>query len=838
EETAWARCQYGVNAPQCTILQAACATVAAPDAYEPVSIGEGDDVMTYIGAMNGYANPTNEMLKEAEKILGKDRLVATIISVGSGKLDLIHQQGSVNDILKRALLDTERRSDKSTNCCIFRRGNYQPEDGWSGQLTSNSILDSISKVEIKYRQRPGVVTFFVGRQDIIDRLYETHIRNAVPEGDYPTISVLTGLGGSGKTQIALRFAKQFEAISKDQLKEDYQAIIRSRGIAHRTSTWEHALQWLAYTGEPWLIIVDNADDPNLDLHPFMPKCPRNHIIITTRNVNKGLMARTHTYHVQELAADDSVKLLLGVSGYDLNEVNDGYAKAIVSALGHLPLAIAQAAGYIYKHKCLSSYLKLFEESKEKLLAQKVMELPHGYNLSVATTLEMSFDRLPLRSRQALCILSYLHNTSIPHKIIEIASQNKFFYASGKASDADTEKLAETKAESEALCKIFCPAEKWSEVEFYEIIEPCLQYSLLLPTTSVDDQKFYSMHILVQSWLQMQSTPNAQHSSRLLAKRMLLAVVQEGEHYQYLKLHQILLPHLRTFAGQSLGVATDDALMYQVLSDCRDDSTALVHIASYMDLVNSTLEPDAPERLKALRDLTYARVMTGRLHEAVIAGEEAVRLCMESLGRDAPWTLQSKLNLASAYRSVGQYEDARKIDEEVLEDSKKLLGTEHPDTLTAMGSLSEDYTYLGEYKKALQLDEETLELHKRLLGPEHPDTLGSMHKLAVDYGDLTEYKKSQELNEETLALMKKVLGTEHPSTLTSMDNLALAYSNLKEHEKARELNEETLALHMKVLGPEHPSTLICMSNLAFCYNSLEEYRKAQELNEETLALHVK
>jgi hypothetical protein len=65
-------------------------------------------------------------------------------------------------------------------------------------------------VEIKYKQRPAVVPFFIGRQDILDHLHQTHISNPEREAEYPIISVLIGLGGSGKTQIALQFAKQFE----------------------------------------------------------------------------------------------------------------------------------------------------------------------------------------------------------------------------------------------------------------------------------------------------------------------------------------------------------------------------------------------------------------------------------------------------------------------------------------------------------------------------------------------------------------------------------------------------------------------------------------------------
>jgi tetraacyldisaccharide-1-P 4'-kinase len=72
--------------------------------------------------------------------------------------------------------------------------------------------DSVTIVEITYKQRPAVVPFFVGRQDILDHLHGNHIHEANSEVEYPIISVLIGLGGSGKTQIALQFAKQFEGM--------------------------------------------------------------------------------------------------------------------------------------------------------------------------------------------------------------------------------------------------------------------------------------------------------------------------------------------------------------------------------------------------------------------------------------------------------------------------------------------------------------------------------------------------------------------------------------------------------------------------------------------------
>jgi tetratricopeptide (TPR) repeat protein len=619
-----------------------------------------------------------------------------------------------------------------------------------------------------------------------------------------------------------------DASSDDRIKEDYQSIIRSRGIAYRSSTYQGALQWFASTDTPWLIIADNVDDPGMDLQAFVPRSSHGHFIITSRNRNQALMARKNAHHIDALAIDDSVKLLLNVSGYEPIDINVEYATNIVNKLGCLPLAVVQAAAYIYKLKCLPTYLDIYNENREKLLVQRAKELPHGYDLSVATTLEISFYKLPIRSQQALCILSFLQTTSIAHEIIETAARNRFFYASGRASEADKSRESDIRKESGFLCKIFCHGGQWSELEFNEIIEPCFQYSLLQCTTPINGQKFYSMHILTQTWLQMQPNFTGQPSPKLLAKRMLLAVVREGSLYEHISLHMVLLPHLRTFAGQPFGVATDDALLYRVLTDYKDDWTAMIHMESYMSLINSALESNSLERLKGIRDLMWSLVQTGRGHEAVNTGKESMEIFIQSLGREDPITLSFMSNLARAHSSLGEFENARDMDQQTLALRKKVLGPEHPHTLVSMNNLSHDYRRLGVRKKARELDEQTLALRRRVLGREHPDTLISMNNLSYDYGGLGEYEKARELDEQTLALRRRVLGPEHPATLNSMSNLAYSFTMLGEHEKSRELCEQILALRRRLLGPEHPNTLTAMRNLAWELSEIGEHEKARKV----------
>jgi hypothetical protein len=112
-----------------------------------------------------------------------------------------------------------------------------------------------------------------------------------------------------------------DASSEDRLKQDYQAIIRSRGPAYRSASHEAALQWFKATECPWLIILDNADDPSVSLVPFIPKSHHGHIIITSRNATRSLISPNQSYHIGDMTVDDSIALLLRVSGYENNELN-------------------------------------------------------------------------------------------------------------------------------------------------------------------------------------------------------------------------------------------------------------------------------------------------------------------------------------------------------------------------------------------------------------------------------------------------------------------------------------------------------------------------------------
>jgi hypothetical protein len=218
------------------------------------------------------------------------------------------------------------------------------------------------------------------------------------------------------------------------------------------------------------VIIDNADDPSFRLLPYMAQSFHGNIIITTRNANQAMLAPNSSHHLEGLSTEDAIRLILTASGYEHTEENRALARAIVEVLGYLPLALAQAAGYIFVHKRLSTYVVLYRQSAKDLLATRPPELPYDYPSSVAATIQMSLDRLPTRALNILRIFAYLDSTSIPHTVIERAAERKF------RSVVLTEEhrlRKKTREHSDALEQIFFMNGNWSEVGFDDLIRSCL-----------------------------------------------------------------------------------------------------------------------------------------------------------------------------------------------------------------------------------------------------------------------------------------------------------------------------------------------------------------------------
>ena len=360
--------------------------------------------------------------------------------------------------------------------------------------------------------------FFVGREDILS-LLNSQFR--VNEAKMQTIS---GLGGIGKTQIALRYAYENRNKSKyntilwlsaETLQKDAYDIAQLLNLLPEEQETPHAPEtdshfppdteqprkvksrrektqekieplqrvkkWLESNAQ-WLLIVDNVEDstPLQDILPS-PGRSKGHILLTTR---QSALRNLTLIPVGKVTPDEGAEILLnrvlmgmGTQTEQLKKENREFAKKLSDVMDGLPLALDQARAYIQETQCsIKEYLEIYNNQakrmKQDLLKRwdKLQDEEHPQ--SVVTTFQISFEKIKSRdmtAAQVLQVCAFLHPDTIPEKIMAEAINVL----------SKTEKAVERE-------------------EIAEAIQPLLRYSLLHRNWGSET---YTVHRVLQAVLQ-------------------------------------------------------------------------------------------------------------------------------------------------------------------------------------------------------------------------------------------------------------------------------------------------------------------------------------------------
>ncbi|KAF8195187.1 P-loop containing nucleoside triphosphate hydrolase protein [Mycena galopus ATCC 62051] len=618
---------------------------------------------------------------------------------------------------------------------------------------------------------------FQGRRDILDKMHHFFKSN----NGIQNIYVLHGLGGAGKTQIALKFIQESSSFFSNIFFIDTSTVATiDTGLMNIAvmkdsgNSQQDGLLWLTSKVEEWLLFFDNADDPNMDLNDFLPQCNHGNIIITSRNPGLCIYAGAHSL-VSDMEEKDAAALLLKSAAQEVTIHREQIAMEIVKALYCLPLAIVQAGAFISKSRDLGSYLTLYTKNQAQLLREKPAQSHDRYAWTVYTTWQMSFDQLKAPAAMFLQYCAFLHHNGISEEIFKYASKYTF-----KSDGPSKEELREP---LEFLSHFLGPTGEWDSLRFSDITNEVQAYSLI----SLDaEKKLFSIHPLVHAWSQT-------------------TVCNPGKY--------------RSTMGSILGMALSKRPL-------QDAELGILAICPHVELA---VEMDAEVALLFRQWYGLIFWEAGKYNQFEKLLEEVLEKQKQLLGDNHPDTLRTMGNLANTYSALGEHRKAKELRVTVLEKQKQLLGDNHPDTLLTIGNLANSYLNLGEHQQAEELNVTVLEKRKQVLGDNHPDTLRTMVNLANLYSNLGEHQQAEELNVTVLEKLKQVLGDNHPDTLRTMGNLANTYSDLGEHQKAKELKVTVLEKLKQVLGDNHPDTLRTMGNLANTYSYLGEHQKAKELN---------
>jgi hypothetical protein len=647
---------------------------------------------------------------------------------------------------------------------------------------------------------------FTGRDGLL-----VAMRERLLNGDRAVVQALHGMGGVGKTQLAVEYSHLFAGsydlvwwIAAEEtglIGGQFAALAAELGHTPAGTGNEEVrravLAGLRANGR-WLLVFDNAENPR-DLAGWLPG-RGGHVLITSRA--PGWTELAVPVEVDVLARSESVAILQGwVKG--LTAVD---AFRLSEALGDLPLGLAQAGAYLADTGMdAAEYQSLLETRAADILGHGQ---PVSYPQSLAAATSLSIDRLGSEDPAAMEVVSVCAFLGA-----ELVPGDMFVSNAGRLPPSLARKVADALAWRDLL----------SRIGRYAIARV--------------DRRGLQFHRLTQAIARDRLGPDERTVYRALAEKILAGSKPgDTDNPSTWSAWALLMPHLlaadfAVLTSPELRTMACDAMRYlRVRGSTRSSHDLADNLWQHW---RSQFGDDDAHTLEAASNLAAALWQMGRCADAGELDVDTLDRRRRVLGEDHPDTLRSANALASDLYALGEVQAARDLFEDTLERRRRVLGDDHPDTLSSASNLAAELRALNDMPAARDLFRDTLERRRRVLGDDHPDTLRTASNLAIVVRELGESWEARDLDRDTLERRRRILGDDHPDTLNSASNLASELYELGEPKAARDLDRDTLERRRRILGADHPDTLNSASNLASDLRKLDEAREARDLDRDTL-----
>jgi DNA-binding SARP family transcriptional activator/Tfp pilus assembly protein PilF len=487
-----------------------------------------------------------------------------------------------------------------------------------------------------------------------------------PAAGTPAVMVqplaLHGLGGVGKTQLALEYAHRHQGdydliwwIAAEQpatVPAQLVALARQLGIPERADRPEtvQALWDTLRRRDRWLLVFDNADHPT-DLHPWWPP-GSGRVLVTSRHPTWGGLATPVVVDV--LARAEAIAFLKRRLGSD-----DPALDRLAEALGELPLALEQAASYLEETaSTVNAYLELLRDRGKELFA---LGHPTATQQTIATVWRVALERLRQQTPAAedlLVLLAFLSADDIPRNL-------------------PTEHLALLPARLRVTV---------GDPLVYQQTVAALRM-LALVTITKDGERL-SIHRLLQAVVRHQLDPEQHRQWAAIALRLVNAAFPRNEtDLDAWPTYARLLPHALAVASATDAENAEPEMAAGLLDNAglylwqrAEDQQARGLYERALAISEAHLGPDHPATAWSLDNLGLVLAAQGDLHGARALHERALAIREARRGANHPVTAHSLDNLARILAAQGDLQSARSLHERALSILEARLGANHLNTL--------------------------------------------------------------------------------------------------------------------------------------------------------------
>ncbi|KAF5862715.1 hypothetical protein ETB97_011257 [Aspergillus alliaceus] len=692
--------------------------------------------------------------------------------------------------------------------------------------------------------------------------------------------VLYGLGGSGKTQFCLKFARDnrdnfwgifwVDASSPEHAEQAFSNLAR---IGRMEERFESGMYWLSKQEMPWLLVIDNADDAEFDYARYFPSGGKGSILVTSRNPECKVHATIGFEEFKSLEEDDAITLLLRaalVESVQERKTRDT-ARPIVKTLGCLPLALIQAGASIRQNICsLEDYLDVFKSYKKRIFSNKLHQGRGPYEHTVFTTFEVSFNKIKgletaesIDAIEILHVMAFLHFDHVPESIFEKAWDSLQREANTKGAGSLVDKIVQVLGDFVAISSgyegWFTPltegrlprilnqtGRKWDKLRFRNAILILRSYSLIFGNLTGDG---YSMHPMVHFWARERLQPRAQKLWAGIASRILAASITSRSEESEVVYRRLLVPHIDSclkseprdsrrgleFDHASLGQFARFASVYAEAGRWVDASGIQEQILQYQ---TTTLGQNSVEALDAMAELAQSYWNSSQMARALEIQTSLLDLVTKRLGPYDPKTLLAMDNLGRTCWLCGMTSKADEMGKRALEGLAKIVGPDHPYTLSAMHNYGRARMHLGNFKEAQILQVQAWKGRMRLFSDTDLDTLETMQDLGMSCLALGEIDEAERLVSHVLDARKRILGQEHAHTLWSINDLSKVYCAQGYSKDAVALLVPTLEVAIRTLGQFHIGTFMTIFNLAHAHRLSGQVEEAESFLTELISAETK